>query len=94
MSKRISVTLPDNIAEELTLWAEQEGKTTARLAAFLLESAVRQNRSTIDLPDDLSEKLKRLADSNRINVVNLAKNLLMEAIRQAQEDENPSDNNS
>jgi hypothetical protein len=88
------VTLADDVLEELELWASQQGRTTAGLAAFLLESAVRQNRSSIDLPGELSEKLKRLSDSQGLNAVSLAQNLLMEAIRQARVDGNPSENES
>ncbi|MFQ3619278.1 MAG: hypothetical protein SNJ50_21530 [Cyanobacteriota bacterium] len=41
VSKRIMVTLPDSIAADLEKWADQEGRPTANLAAFLIEQAVR-----------------------------------------------------
>ncbi|NJK37271.1 MAG: ribbon-helix-helix protein, CopG family [Oscillatoriales cyanobacterium RM1_1_9] len=43
MSRRVSVYLPDKIADLLEKWAEDEGRTTSSLAAFLIEQAVRQN---------------------------------------------------
>ncbi|NEP60621.1 MAG: hypothetical protein F6K31_27090 [Symploca sp. SIO2G7] len=42
MSKRVYVTLPDSIFEDLEWWAESEGRPTANLAAFLIEVAIRQ----------------------------------------------------
>jgi predicted DNA-binding protein len=86
------VTLADDVLEELELWASEQGRTTAGLAAFLIEVAVRHNRSRVDLPHELSEKLKRLAASQGRTVVSLAQNLLMEAIRQADEANNPEEN--
>ncbi|MBD2261091.1 hypothetical protein H6G13_26335 [Pseudanabaena sp. FACHB-2040] len=40
MSKRINVTLPDAVAENLEKWADHEGRPTANLAAYLIEKAV------------------------------------------------------
>lgn len=40
MSKRIQVTLPDRLAEDLEKWAEYDGRPLSNLAAFLLERAV------------------------------------------------------
>lgn len=42
MSKRFSVVVPDEIYEDLERWADQEGRFTANLAAFLLELAVKR----------------------------------------------------
>ena len=81
MSKRISVTLADDVLEELELWASQQGRTTAGLAAFLLESAVHQNRSRINLPDNLTNKLKQLAENKGTDVINIAEDLLIEALK-------------
>lgn len=44
MAKRITITLPDTIAEELEAWANKEGRPTANLASFLIQKAVEQNR--------------------------------------------------
>ena len=42
MSKRINVTLPDSVVEELEQWADNQGRSLANLAAFLLESSLKQ----------------------------------------------------
>ena len=42
MSKRINITLPDSVVEELECWAEAQGRSLANLAAFLLESSVKR----------------------------------------------------
>jgi predicted DNA-binding protein len=42
MSKRFSVTLPDLIFEELEKLADDQGRTTANLAAFLIEAGIRE----------------------------------------------------
>ncbi|HEY9832302.1 MAG TPA: hypothetical protein V6D26_17080 [Stenomitos sp.] len=46
MSKRIHVTLPDYIYEALERWADQQGRPTANLAAFLVEVAVLEAQKT------------------------------------------------
>ncbi len=50
MSKRINVTLPDAVYEELEWWAEAQGRPTANLANFLIESALRQARKRGEIP--------------------------------------------
>lgn len=42
MSKRTTITLPDSVFEDLEQWAETEGRPTANLAAFLVETCVKQ----------------------------------------------------
>lgn len=42
VSKRVFVTLPDAVFEELEQWANLEGRPTANLAAFLIETAVKE----------------------------------------------------
>jgi metal-responsive CopG/Arc/MetJ family transcriptional regulator len=42
MSKRFTVTLPDSIYKELDTIAENEGRSTANLAAFLIETGIRE----------------------------------------------------
>jgi CopG-like RHH_1 or ribbon-helix-helix domain, RHH_5 len=42
VSKRINVTLPDSVVEDLEYWAEAQGRSLANLAAFILESSVRK----------------------------------------------------
>ena len=40
--KRITITLPDQIAEALEKWASQQGRPTANLASFLIEQGIVQ----------------------------------------------------
>lgn len=39
---KFSINVPDEIGEDLTRWAAEEGRPRANLAAFLIELAVRQ----------------------------------------------------
>ena len=41
-SKRVNLTIPDMVYEELAAWAEYQGRPTANLAAYLVESAIRE----------------------------------------------------
>lgn len=40
MSKRIQVTLPDRLAENLESWADYDGRPLSNLAAYIIERAV------------------------------------------------------
>ncbi len=42
MSKKFSVTVSDTIFKDLESIAEREGRTTANLAAYLIESGLRE----------------------------------------------------
>ena len=42
VSKRINVTLPDSVVDELEDWANTQGRSVANLAAFLLEMAIKE----------------------------------------------------
>lgn len=42
VSKRVMVTLPDEVAKALEAWAERQGRPTANLAAYLLETSIRE----------------------------------------------------
>ena len=46
ISKRFSVTLPDAVFEELEKLANEQGRTTANLAAFIVESGIREIKKT------------------------------------------------
>ncbi|GAP99098.1 ribbon-helix-helix domain-containing protein [Leptolyngbya sp. NIES-2104] len=46
MSKRTTIVLPDKIFADLEKWADEEGRPTANLAAFLVEQAVRAKYSS------------------------------------------------
>jgi CopG-like RHH_1 or ribbon-helix-helix domain, RHH_5 len=52
MSKRVSVTLPDGIADALERWAISEQNKSATLAAFLVESAVRDAQAKGLIPPE------------------------------------------
>ncbi|BAZ36703.1 XRE family transcriptional regulator (plasmid) [Calothrix sp. NIES-4101] len=41
-SKRVNLTLPNLVYKELQAWAEYQGRPTANLAAYLVESAIRE----------------------------------------------------
>ncbi|MBE9202054.1 MULTISPECIES: hypothetical protein [unclassified Nodularia (in: cyanobacteria)] len=55
MSKRFSVTLPDTVFEQLETLADNQGRTTANLAAYLLELGVR-NMKLEPLPTEKKKK--------------------------------------
>lgn len=42
VSKRIFVTLPDTVHQDLEGWAEYQGRPTANLAAYLIELGLRE----------------------------------------------------
>ncbi|WP_082803638.1 ribbon-helix-helix domain-containing protein [Anabaena sp. 4-3] len=42
VSKRFTITVPDSVFDELEDWADQQGRPTANLASFLVETGVRQ----------------------------------------------------
>ncbi|MBD2114916.1 hypothetical protein H6F59_24090 [Nodosilinea sp. FACHB-141] len=52
MSKRIQVTLPDRLADDLEQWADYDGRAIANLAAFLLEQAVRNAKQDGTFPTE------------------------------------------
>jgi len=41
VSKKFSITVPDQIFELLAQWADEQGRPTANLAAYLVESGLR-----------------------------------------------------
>lgn len=45
VSKRIYVTLPDTVHEDLEGWAEYQGRPTANLAAYLIELGIREAKN-------------------------------------------------
>lgn len=45
VSKRIYVTLPDTVYNELEGWAEYQGRPTANLASYLIELGIREAKS-------------------------------------------------
>ena len=53
--KKVQVTLPDSIAEDLQRWAEQDSRPLANLCAFLLENSVREAKASGELKDSKSK---------------------------------------
>lgn len=45
VSKRIYVTLPDTLHEDLEGWADFQGRPTANLAAYLIELGIREAKA-------------------------------------------------
>ncbi|KYC37393.1 hypothetical protein WA1_48215 [Scytonema hofmannii PCC 7110] len=54
MSKRINVTLPDSVLEDLEAWAEFQGRPTANLAAFLIEMSIKLAKHNGEFPQKSS----------------------------------------
>jgi hypothetical protein len=53
MSKRTTIVLPDKVFDSLENWADDEGRATANLAAYLVEQAVR-----VRFPEEFPPKIK------------------------------------
>lgn len=51
MSKRINITLPDSVLDDLESWAEFQGRPTANLAAFLIEMSIKEAKDKGIFPD-------------------------------------------
>jgi len=54
VTKRTTITLPSAVYEALEHWAEDEGRPTANLAAYLIEQSVR-----IKYPDQFPPRIKK-----------------------------------
>jgi hypothetical protein len=44
MPRKIQVTLPDRVADDLEKWAEYEGRPLANLCNYLLEASVKAEK--------------------------------------------------
>ncbi len=59
VSKRVFITIPDAVFADLDDWADQQGRPTANLAAFLVETAIRQAKEKGEFkPRSTNEKDK------------------------------------
>jgi hypothetical protein len=58
MTKRINLTIPDALFEDLDYWAKQEGRSMANLSAVLLENAVKSAKSNDEFPSRNKEQQK------------------------------------
>ncbi|MEL7502823.1 MAG: ribbon-helix-helix protein, CopG family [Cyanobacteria bacterium J06554_6] len=54
MPARFTITLPDKLAKALEEWADDEGRTRANLATFLVELGIRER-----FPDRFPPRIKR-----------------------------------
>jgi hypothetical protein len=52
VSKRVFLTLPDVVYQDLERWAESQGRPVANLGAFLVETAVRLAKERGEIPKD------------------------------------------
>ena len=50
VSRKVFVTLPDTVYEDLERWAILQGRPTANLAAFLIETGINAGKDKGDLP--------------------------------------------
>ena len=48
VTKRLHISLPDGIADELEKWAKSEGNKPTTLAAFLVERSVRDRLERLE----------------------------------------------
>jgi CopG-like RHH_1 or ribbon-helix-helix domain, RHH_5 len=56
MSKRLNLTIPDNLHTDLEKWAKSQGRPTANLATFLLEESVALAKERDEFPIDAETK--------------------------------------
>lgn len=59
MPKRVFLTLPDTLHEDLSNWAEAQGRPVANLAAFLVEIAVREAKMSGEIPEKKEDKANK-----------------------------------
>ncbi len=86
MSKRISITLSDEILEDLEIWAQERGQTVAGLAALLVEKAVTEAQiRTIKLSEDTSVSLRELSKKEGLTPGAFAQKLLVQALKRAKQ---------
>ena len=50
LSKRVNLTLPDVVYEDLERWARLQGRPPANLGAFLVEASIRKAKESGELP--------------------------------------------
>jgi hypothetical protein len=45
MAKKVFASVPDAVAGDLEVWAEQQGRSLSNLISFLLENAIRDAKA-------------------------------------------------
>lgn len=56
VSKRVLVTIPDTLHDELQAWADYQGRPTANLAAYLIELGIREAKDRGEFKTEHSQK--------------------------------------
>ena len=59
MSKRVFLTLPNELFEDLERWATKQGRPTANLAAYLVENGIQQAKDRGDIPLKQNESVAK-----------------------------------
>lgn len=52
VSKRVYITLPDSVYDALERWADDQGRPTANLAAYVVEKAIEEAQKEGKIPPD------------------------------------------
>lgn len=50
VSKRVNLTLPDSVYQDLEVWAEAQGRPPSSLGAFLVELSIMNAKKSGDFP--------------------------------------------
>lgn len=51
VSKRVNLTLPDSVYQDLEIWAESQGRPPSSLGAFLVELSIMNAKKSGDFPE-------------------------------------------
>jgi hypothetical protein len=81
VSRRVFLTLPDGVAEDLDRWAAGENNKAATLAGFIVEQAVRQAREQGKIPAVNQPTYKSIADLVTQNLDSLVSYTRIEKLR-------------
>jgi hypothetical protein len=58
VSKRINLTVPDSVYEDLEIWSESQGRTIANLTAYLVEKALEDAKEQGKFPQPEQHQTK------------------------------------
>lgn len=73
VSRRVFLTLPDQVADDLERWAEAEGTKAASLAGFIVGKAVRDAKLEGRIPDPEANLLPDYKSLGQVVMHNLTK---------------------
>lgn len=68
MSKRIQITLPDEVYYDLVRWAESMGRPLANLTGWIVEKEVGQAKETGEIPHPTEEEKSMKQICDRFNI--------------------------